>query len=65
MGCKDKKVYYTKTQARKNSKRVSRKKNKEMFFYVCDDCGWYHLSSTPKTKVYTIPSAGIRFRVKI
>ncbi len=60
--CGSKKVYYTKTQARNAVREQRLKYGNRMYFYKCEECWWWHLSSSDhKKKPYVIRSIGIVF----
>lgn len=43
--CGFKKVFYTKTQAKKMAKKETLRLHKKIWVYQCYHCGWYHLTS--------------------
>lgn len=62
--CAHKLVYYTKSQAYKAVRDQHRLYQHKLYFYLCETCGFWHLSkSSHKKKRYVIRTEGIEFYV--
>ena len=61
--CGRKKVYYTKSQAKKDRDRIRKNYHTfDIFIYKCKYCGYFHVSSQEKRKKrYVIKSENIVF----
>ena len=49
MKCIDKKIFYTRSGARKVAKFIKlNRKQEELYCYLCSQCGYFHLTSMPR-----------------